>query len=146
MKNNKYKIVYDESKISLAITVGIFYAEDYSQHDSYSHYQKIHLFTLCYRPKYKDFVQISDISNLPRRLRDRYRNAYNDAQTIKELENIGIHDFKKVQQAIETYHDYQDFLVYEMYKNKLQKNNDEIYKKLLEVEEVVQQKKLFKNR
>lgn len=93
----KYEIVFDEhNKISLAIPLGIFYEEDDSEYDSFSDYQKIRLFTLCYRPRYHDFVQISDIGKLPKRLRDRYQNAYKCKQTLEELEGIGIHDFRQI--------------------------------------------------
>lgn len=142
----KYTIVFDEEKISLAIKIGIFYDIDYSKYDSYSTNQKIHLFTLCYRPKYNDFVKISNINDLPKRLRNRYENVYNDDKTITELENIGIHNFKKIESVIKEYHNYQDLLAYEKYKNSLSENNDELYNKLLEVKNVIEDKKLIKTR
>lgn len=142
MIKNKYTIVFEENKISLAIKLGIFYDKDYSQYDFYSRNQKIRLFTLCYRPRYNDFVQISNIDSLPKRLRNRYENAYNHKQTIEELENIGIHDFNKIKIVIEEYHNYQELLVYEEYKNNLhlKSENEKIYQKLLEVKKVIESK------
>lgn len=141
MKKYKYIIVHDEGKMSLAIKLGIYYDEDYSKHDSYSIYQKIRLFTLCYRPRYKDFVQISGLSSLPKRLRNRYKDAYNCEQTIEELEAIGIHNFNEIRSVIDEYHNYQDFLVYEKYRKKIQNNDDKVYKKLLEVKNAIEDKR-----
>lgn len=142
----KYRLLFDEREfppISLGIEVGIFYAEDYSKHDSYSSYQKLYLFTLCYRPRYKDFIQIRYV-NLPKRLIHRYKDIYNDEKTINELEEIGIHNYNKVVKVIEEYHDYQDLLVYEKYKSSLQETDDEVYNKLLEVKDAIEAKKVLK--
>jgi len=140
----KYTLVFEDDKVCLAIKIGIFYEIDYSKYDSYSSYQKIKLFTLCYRPKYKDFVKISNINSLPKRLRYRYENVCNDDKTVKELEGIGIHDFRKIESVIKDYQDYQDLLVYEKYRKSLSEDDDKLYNKLLNVKDVLENKKLVK--
>ncbi|MBO5414989.1 MAG: hypothetical protein J6A17_05125 [Bacilli bacterium] len=140
MKINKYTLVHEDGKMSLAIRLGIYYDEDYSNYDPYSDYRKLRLFTLCYRPRYNDFIQISCVKPLPKRLIDRYKDAYICEQTIKELNAIGIHDFNEIRDVINSYHNYQDLLVYEEYRNKAGKNDNKVYQKLLEVKNVIEDK------
>lgn len=145
----KYKWVYEKDKIffnkSLGIVIGIFFDEDWKKHKAGQHYQKIKLFTLVYRPKYNDFVRIREV-DLPRKIQERYQDAYNTEQTIKELEDIGVYNYAKIEKVIDQYNEYQSYLTYLQYKNSLQDTNNEIYEKLLEVKSALEVKPVIEGK
>jgi len=145
--NHRYQLLFNDTKdnfpISLGIKIGTFYDIDYEHYSSDSLFQKISLFTLCYRPKHQDFVKIDHI-DLPKRLQQRYKDAYNNEQTLTELEEIGIHSYQSVSSFIENFHNYQEFLAYCEYKNTTSNQNNEIYEKMLEMQNLLESKPLIK--
>lgn len=142
--NHNYTLILDDIMPTLGIKIGIFYDIDWDHYDSFSNTTRISLFTLCYRPKHKDFVRIKHL-NLPKRLQERYKEAYDDEKTIQELEGIGIHCYRDIAEMVDRFHEYQDTLVYENYQRKLQ-DNDTIYQKMLEVQDLLTNKKLVKRK
>lgn len=143
----KYQIIFSDDEfppISIGIKVGIFYDIDWDHYDSFANNQKIRLFTLCYRDRHKDFVKIAHV-DLPRRLRQRYEEAENDEKTIMGLEAIGIHFYRNISDVIDNFHEYQELLFYESYKNNVEEG-DMIYRKMLEVQDMLGSKSLVKKR
>ncbi len=129
----KYMFAFDEdNNLRLCKNLGIFYQENvkitYDDIES-----TLELFTLCFCIKTKEFWKIKCV-DLPKRLHNRYQNVRASDDLKKELESIGIHNYKDISPLVDNYVEYLDQLEIKKYRLKNSNENQSYYQKLLRIQ------------